>query len=340
MSIDKQLDKLLERFVPEVAVIFRAVFSQISNRAVIENVVLAIEAGSFNDVLRSTTYSKASLEPLVKAIQEVFIRTGYLTTDSFPKRAKVTFELKNPAAQKILKNMSATLVTGIDEQVRESLREILKDGNDRGVNPRDLADKIVGKYNSETKRREGGIFGLHAVQTRAEINARDMLERGDSRYFSLKTRDKRFDPTVSKAFETGKFSKAEIDRVMVAYRNKALTYRAETIARTESTAAMNAAYWESHRQILENGNVEKQDITKTWNVTRDGRERFSHLVLGEASRRKGGIAVDVPFVTHEGHKMMYPGDISLGAKGEDVIRCRCRLKFSVDWIGALKRRGR
>lgn len=86
-------------------------------------------------------------------------------------------------------------------------------------------------------------------------------------------------------------------------------YRAELIARTETTRLQN----EGTQALGEEWGVKK----KAWLATQDGRTRDSHL---DADGQE--VDLDQPFEIG-GYKMMQPGDMSLGAPISEVANCRC-----------------
>lgn len=86
------------------------------------------------------------------------------------------------------------------------------------------------------------------------------------------------------------------------------------VARTETTRVQNSAKMDIGKHGEELGFV----MMKRWVATTDSRVRDDHL-------RMDGVEVDQdePFVLPDGSKMMFPGDISMGADAGQVINCRC-----------------
>ena len=102
---------------------------------------------------------------------------------------------------------------------------------------------------------------------------------------------------------------------------------AKRIARTETTGAMNTG----HQEMRVAAAVEE----KEWLSTRDKRTRkgrFNHKTPDGQKQPN-----DMPFRV-SGERLMYPGDISLGASGGNVINCRCTSAASIEAI--LKPRAR
>lgn len=93
------------------------------------------------------------------------------------------------------------------------------------------------------------------------------------------------------------------------------------IARTETVRVANSA----KQDILHEGTRLGFKMKKRWIATTDGRVREDHLAMN-------GVEVneDEPFVLPDGSKMMFPGDISLGAPPEQTIQCRCTMVVFID----------
>ena len=224
-------------------------------------------------------------------------------------------------------------MTNIINDQREAIRAVIEAGIEAGRGPRDTALNIVGRVNRATGKREGGIVGLNAPQAKAWIKAGEELDALDPAYFERKLRDKRFDPMVRKAIETGKpLSKADRERVLNRYSDRLLKHRGDTIARTETIASLNAGRDEGIAQLIEAGNITEQQVVKVWDSTgADGRTRDTHLGMEDQRKRLGE-----PFVSPSGARMMHPGDTSLKAPGSETINCRCVLRFDIDFYRGLK----
>lgn len=89
-------------------------------------------------------------------------------------------------------------------------------------------------------------------------------------------------------------------------------------ARTTITSARNAGKQDRWEDLSKQG----VEITKVWNDVHDDvpPERIEHW---EASGQE--VPYDQPFEVG-GEFLMYPGDISLGASGWNVLNCRCQMK--------------
>lgn len=91
--------------------------------------------------------------------------------------------------------------------------------------------------------------------------------------------------------------------------------RANTIARTEATNAMNKS------QVLAL-NSSGRDWEKSWDAVRDERTRDAHFAMEPTQW------IDLEQAFNVGGELLgYPGDITLGATAGNVIQCRCSLRF-------------
>ncbi len=91
--------------------------------------------------------------------------------------------------------------------------------------------------------------------------------------------------------------------------------RANTIARTEATNAMNKS------QVLALNSSGRQ-WEKAWDAIRDEHTRDAHFAVDPEL----WIDLDEPFNVG-GELLGYPGDITLGATAGNLVNCRCSLRF-------------
>lgn len=94
--------------------------------------------------------------------------------------------------------------------------------------------------------------------------------------------------------------------------------RAEAVARTETIPASNLAGQMAARAT-------GLPLTKSWIATADTRTRDTHL---DAEPSNQHIPIEEPYEVG-GEKMMFPGDVSLGASAENTIQCRCSEGYDV-----------
>lgn len=338
-KVDKQLDALAARFTPRIKKAFLASVADIKDKAVIGAITDAIQVGDLEAAFRATGLSPAAMRPITQMIETAF-ETGGVTvansaprgiTDSLGNRAVFRFDVRNSRSEAWLRDHSSSLVTRITDDTRGNIRTIIQRGVAEGRNPRNIALDIVGRINPDTGRRTGGVIGLTAPQEQWVGNARRDLNTLDARYFTREARDKRFDSIVRKAIDGGKpLPAAKVNAIIDKYSDNLLLQRGETIARTEAIQSLNRAADDAFRQAIDEGTLAPSAVTKTWDSAGDARVRPSHRIMeGQA------VKMDEPFRTPDGAQLMFPGDTSLGAPGGEVIACRCRVRYEVDWFADL-----
>ena len=338
----RTVDDLILLSIPELREIFIETMRDIADAAIIDEMVRAIEAGDPAAAFRAAGFTPAALAPILDNIERIYKESGYLTAGGFPRRLSTPtgdiyfrFNVRNPRAEQQLRDHSTQLATRLTDEARENIRITMERGQIAGNNPRKTALDIVGRIDPVTKQRVGGVIGLTKNQELWISNARRDLENLDKRYFTRSLRDKRFDSTVLKAIESGDpLSTTTIDKLITAYKSSALRYRGESISRTEVAQAVNRASHEAHLQAVDEGALKASAVERYWDDVGDTRTRWTHNVMGVKYKKKG-VGLEEPFVSPSGAKMMFPGDSSLGADAQEIINCRCRVKFKVDWFAGL-----
>jgi len=333
------LEKFYALQIPEVRELFIDAIQEISDNANIQEMIEAIESNDMDKLVQASGYNAVYLNKVIDKIEDIYERSGNMYVSDWPKLrnglglVKPVFNIRNEMAENELKNFSSQFITNITNEIRESIRETLSDGMARGINPRETALNIVGRKNLSTGKRIGGTIGLATNQTKWVNNARLYLQNLDERYFELSLRDKRFDSIVRKAIADKKpLPKEKISQLITAYESKALKYRADAIARTETMQAINRAEYTAIMENIEEGLITKDMVTKYWSNSGDERVRLSHVNLGAKYNKQNAIGFDEPFETFTGSKLLYPGDTSLGANLREIIHCRCKCEYHVDFI--------
>ncbi|MAX61554.1 MAG: hypothetical protein CMK46_06960 [Porticoccus sp.] len=334
----RQLVAELERLEPTVARAYLAEVQRLVGAASIAEVESLISVGNIAGVITALQFSEADLSQLLESIRGVYVTGGTIEAGSLrpPRglgRAAIRFDVRNTRAETWLRTESSRLVVDIAAGQRDGIRAAVARGTEIGRNPRQTALDIVGRISRQTGRRSGGIVGLSGPQAQYVVNARAQLLSGDPeqmrQYFERVRRDRRFDSIVQRAIDAGKPVKAaDVDRIVGRYSDRLLALRGETIARTESLSAFNAARNEVYEQGIQEGLFRADSVLKEWSTSGDGRTRDTHIAM-DGQRQKQGE----PFRSPSGAMLMFPGDTSLGAGAAEVIQCRCMSQTRVDWIG-------
>lgn len=333
------LDHLIDLFTPEIRDIFIAAMRDVTDNAIIADVIKAIENGDPVRAFEAIGFSPAAMRPITDVIERAFERGGVLTGETFPKylntpsgRVIYRFDTRNSRSEAWLREHSSQLVTRLTDEARSNVRTVLERGMLEGRNPRSVALDLVGRVDPTTKQRVGGIIGLTVNQENWVASARRRLVQLDSKYLTMELRDRTFDRVVQRAITEGRSLPADtVDKIIVAYKNNALRYRGEAIARTEAIQSLNRAEWEAHMQAVDIGALRQSDVRRHWDSSGDSRVRWSHRGMDRKYQAEG-VGLEEPFVSPSGAMMMFPGDTSLGAPADEVVMCRCRVRLKVDFL--------
>lgn len=338
-TLRQQIDALLTLFGDNIRDSFLAAFQDITDRVILSDLTREIQRGDAEAAFRVLGFSDAAMRPITAQIEAAFEQGGNFTASTYPKRLRTAngrgvfrFDVRNSRAEAWLRDHSSQLVTRLSEDTRNNVRNVLEDGMQRGSNPRVVALDIAGRIDNATGHRVGGIVGLSQQQEGWVRNTRRDLEDLDPNYFSRELRDKRFDRIVQRAIDKGEpLDRETITKLVDRYKDKALKYRAEMIARTEALQSLNRAEYESAKQAVDIGAVRLQDVSKHWDSAGDTRVRYTHSAM-DHKYEKQGVGLDEPFVSPSGARMLHPGDTSLGAPADEIIACRCRQRIAIDWF--------
>ena len=135
----------------------------------------------------------------------------------------LSFDPGSPRAAALMRANQMEFVTAMSESQRAATREAMAMALEQGLGAR------------ATTRAFRDSIGLADTQVRAVANYRALLEANSARALDRALRDKRFDPTVEGAIETGEpLRPDQIDRMVERYEARMRDFRAETIARTET----------------------------------------------------------------------------------------------------------
>jgi hypothetical protein len=308
----RRFEAEISRLTPTVRAAFLQAVADIKRTSDLKRLTAAVEGRDVQSVLSLLNLGPEYFAPLDEAVRGVYVAGGAYTMSSLPATNPATrsalvirFQGRNPRAESWVADRSSRLIVEIIDGQRALVRDVLTQKLAAGVNPRTTALDLVGRV--VDGKRQGGIVGLTSRDARAVENYRAAL------------------------IEDGRAA-AQIERMTNRYSNKLLLRRGETIARTETIAALNAGRDEGVTQLIERGEVPAEDVTGEWSASADGRVRDSHAGMDGQTQPHGE-----PFQSPTGAQMMFPGDSSLGAGGEDVINCRCYLAVKIDWLAGAAR---
>ena len=326
MATAAQLQRLMRRMEPRLQRAFMESIEAIRSRAGVSALEAAIASNDLEAAIRAAGIRDSSFTALSEAVRSTYRESAEAIMGfDVPKRFSAEFNMSNPRAQQWIQQRSSELITGdILPKQREAIRTVMSSGFQQGRNPRSVALDIVGRISKQTGQRTGGVLGLHDEFAQYVTNARSDLTNLDSRYFSRKARNKRFDAMVRRSIENGTpLDQATIDRITTDYEARLTRIRGETVARTETLPAQNAANQEAMNQVVEEGLAEEGAIIRIWDASGDSLTRPEHAAAN--GQRRG---LNEPFEVG-GVRMMRPGDMD--APVHLVANCRCVVRNQVDF---------
>jgi hypothetical protein len=332
-----RFDQLIEEWWPRIRDAFYRGIRAIKSFVQVGRIADRLEKGDVEGAIRAVGIEPVAFRDLEKTIENAFETAGKFVALKIPGirdpdglRLKVQFDVRNPRAETILRDQSSTLVKEIVDDQRTMIRQALQAGMEAGRNPRDVALDLVGRINPQTGQREGGAIGLTASQENWTRNYELELQNLDSNALQRTLRDKRFDRTVARAIRDKTPIPVETRQKMVAaYRNRALQYRAEAIARTEALTSMHQAAQEAMQQAIDKGQVDEAAVTKVWHSAADNRVRDTHRSLNGQE-----VQFRADFISPSGAHLQFPGDSS--APASEVVNCRCWADYKTDFLRGLR----
>lgn len=332
-------EDLIRGWEPRLQRAFLDGIYRLRDRAQVEQITRMLERGDFEAAIRAVHLDPASFRALDRGLAEAYEAGGNYTASLVPTTTRsdglrliVQFSVRNFRAEEWLRSYSSDLIRDIVDDQRVMVRQHLVAGMQAGANPRTTALDLVGRINRATGRREGGIIGLTSSQEgwvrNYETELTDPARMKDALTRAL--RDKRFDPAVARAIRDGAPIPAATREAMIrAYRNRALRYRAEVIARTESMRSLHAGQDEAIQQAVESGAIQRDAVTYRWLATKDKRTRDTHRAMDGQK-----VAMGEMFESPSGARLEYPGDPR--APIAETANCRCARLVSVDHLRGLR----
>lgn len=332
-----RFDQLIDAWEPVLKRAFLDSISNLRDAAQIDQIVRMLENNDVGGALRAVGIDPVAFRPFDKSITAAFEAGGEataaivpVTRDAAGFRSVFQFAIRNPEAENWLRSYSGGLISDIVDDQRTAVRNFLSARLQEGANPRTTALDLVGRIAKETGRREGGVIGLTSSQEEWVRNySAELASDNPKAALSRNLRDKRFDRAVVRAANEGRaLTAAEIEPMTRAYRNRALRYRAETIARKETITALHTAQEMALDQATAAGGVDAENIMMVWHSAHDDRVRAAHRDLDGKRVKRGGY-----FQSSLG-PIRYPGDPS--ASAANTVNCRCWLEPRIDFLAGIR----
>lgn len=312
-------DELLSKSDADTKKWLLFVFQQAADKMKLGRLQQLIEQGNVERIIEELGLTQSGLAPFADAVERSF-----LTGATFQAQlGGGVFDKWTDGVQQLLRQRAKDATLGIYTELGSSLTSTIQQGLLRGSSTQKIANDILGLRSAG--KRSGGALGLSTVQTRWAASAADELDLLDPNYLSRALRDRRFDRAFRKAMATRTpLTEAVRAKMVNAYRERLLHYRADVVARTETLGAMNAGRYEAATQDAERLGLDATAVEATWRSHQDARTRDSHRPMNGQTVVKGS-----PFISGNGARMLFPGDTSQGAGAADTINCRCTVTFRI-----------
>lgn len=159
-------------------------------------------------------------------------------------------------------------------------------------------------------------IGLNDRLATAVQNYRSMLQGGDPGALGRQLRDTSADAEVL----AGGLSQKRIDELVDAYAERAVDYRAATIAQTEATRAANLGLHQAYKQAIARGVFPSTAVKRFWRVSLDERTCPVCVAIALSEAAVAGIGVSQAFMSVDGEIENPPVHVS----------CRCSVEYRTD----------
>ncbi len=270
-----------------------------------------IESGRLDDAIEVAARTGAIR--LADGAASVFVLSGQEGAEFLSDVLEIAigFNQVNERAVSAMQRDRLRLIRQFTAEQRGATRAAIADGISRGLNPVAQA------------RTFRASIGLTTKQQAAVERFRLLLRSGSSEALTRGLRDRRFDATIRRAIRSGEpLTATQIDRMVSRYSERMVTFRSNTIARTEALRAVHAGNDELYRQAVQDGSLDANQLKRQWVTARDERVRESHVLLNGLVR-----TLDETF-PGTGGPLRFPGDPD--APASETVQCRCALSTRID----------
>lgn len=292
---------------------FRLMVANIRSEMDLTEIADLLERGRLEDAL---TVALRRVPNLGTLYMNSFVAAAQDTASFLNKNLEqivIDFDQTNPFAVRVARDNQLRLVREFTQKQREATRSALLEGVQTGANPRVQA------------RAFRDSIGLTAKQQQAVNRYRNSLELGNREVLDRALRDRRFDSTIRRAFDSDTpLTRTQIDRMVQRYRERYIKYRSEVIARTEALRSVHQGKQAMYQQAIDNGDLDPNNLENEWQTSLRDNVRDSHVDMHGQKRPFGEL-----FVSGAGNQAPHPGAFNVGA--ED-IQCVCTLSTRIPQV--------
>lgn len=284
----------------------------------LDDIEARIKAGDWKGAVQSVEdaalrWASETHSQYVKAAE-----TGASWLDDQPATADslIRFDVTNPAVIRRAQQNQLETVAGFQDEANALAQQIAQrailEGTLSSANPREIAKQFR------------DAIGLAPVQEEWLDNYRASLESGDYvKALGYELSSGHSDRTIRAALDGGyDLSQEQKDLAADRYRENLLTYRAETIARTESGKNVHQGVADAYNQAIDRGDVDADQLEKEW--MHSGNEPHARPTHVAADGTKVGFrdTFDIG-----GVRMKYPHDEN--APVSEVAGCACTFATTI-----------
>ncbi len=322
-----RLEETLRAVTPPVRDAFLRVILEHANNIDLNALITALERRDVTAAIGIVQFREGQFFPLTEALRAGFMAGANAVSAPAAIRGSFGFDGRHPEAERLVRELGARLVTAITDDARDATRQVILTGLEANRGNRAVALEIVGRRDAGGVRR-GGIIGLTAPMTDNVMEARAVLSDPArlAEYFRpdgsprWRLSDRRFDALVRRAI-AGKvrLTPADVDKIVDAHKSKALRFRGDLVAKNESRSAVAQGQYEAYRQMGDNPNIDRIEVTWSHGLSAD--PRMSHVRMsGQKVRLGQRFELEADGET-PGASMLYPHDPAGGAAHN--LNCRC-----------------
>lgn len=333
----RQFAELLSKHEPAIRDAFMRAVVDLQANVNWPALITALESGSTFSAVQALNINEGAFNEYSQVLTSVFVESGTATASLIAGSGQgaigLRFNLQNPAAEKWIRQNVATRVVGFVQEQVEVAREVIAAGYAQGHHPHTIALDLAGRVTSGT--RQGGIMGLDGPRAARLANVSAGMRTADGVQDLVV---QRLDGSLAMRY---KVNPATEQRILAAYvrgeavpeaqrllserqyRNALLQARAETVATTETAAAVMGARDVAWEQAAEQQGLDRSAVVKTWRHRRGGDGRITHIEMAGVSV----VGLDTPFVLSDGSVMLYPHDPNGGARNNVSCGCDCEYRL-------------
>lgn len=302
-----RLQKLIALLTPQIALEFQVLIAQMKDDLDLEVISDLLQRGRLEEALAEAVRRAPNLGDIyIKA----FVAAAEDTADFLGTSLAaliLSFDITNPFVFRVLQENRARVIREFLQGQERATRAAVLDSFQRGLSP------------AEQARAFRDSLGLTEMQVEAVNNYRRLLVAGDKAVFDRALRDRRFDPTIRRAFDSGTpLTTAQLDRMVDRYRERSLIHRSEVIANSEALRAVFEGNEAMYLQAIESGNLDPNSITQKWKTTLQSNVRRSHRAMHDQV-----VPFGSEFTSGSGNKSRHPGGFG---RAEEDINCHCALE--------------